>query len=515
MVTVVEYGNPRKRMIASSSSDRPAKRFALRRVQTRSIGTQKGRSFIKQTRQRTSGPSKMVQKLKKWNNKRAFPRITGRGDYRTTIKSIGKAVQRAGQLYVPRGTFSKMGGYLGSAAGGYLSGGAPNAMVAGAGLGGFAGDKFAQAVGFGDYHIKKNSLMNGMAPMKMGQQVAAFGNMSSATIVKHREYIREIKIPTVPGDFVNTLLPLNPGLRSVFPWLSNIAAQYQEYQWIGCIFEFRSLTSDSAAVLQLGSVIMASNYDTAEPLYVDKRHMENSQFAVSAKPSKGMIHPIECDPSVTFVPIKYVRTGGLAPGTDSRLYDHCNVQVATEGLPVGSTGSIGELWVSYEVALYKPNLGIGASLRDHFYGTTATVGAIANVSPLGANPTALVPNGGDFAGLGCRLKATAITFPRGIAAGDYEVTLTYLGPAGFGLTTPTFSSASAAITLVNYYAGATAAQVGTTGGDVAPSLREFVLCHIRIPQPLTDAVDLALAATFDLAATEYDLQIAALPDGQL
>lgn len=469
--------------------------------------------------------SQMSSLKKSWDNtsKRprtrsaqyAFPRNVGRGDYMQTLKSIGRAIQKVGQRTIPKGSFAAGGARLGQAIGGTLSGSALGA--AGGGLvGSAAGQAFSKLVGFGDYSIKANSLMD----LPMGQPVAAFGNMSNATIVTHREFVQDIIVPAAPNEanFNVVKIPLNAGLRSVFPWLSNLAGNYQEYQFIGCVFEFRSLSSDSAATLPMGSIVIASNYDTADPNYSDKRHMENSQFCVSGKPSANLIHPIECDPSVTFVPIKYTRTGGLASGTDSRLYDHCNVQVATQGLPAGTGGSvIGELWVTYEVALYKPQLGVAAALRDHYYGTTATAGAITTGSVFGAavaSAAAVGPRGGAFAGLGTQLtNSSGITFPADTAPGKFEIVQWFYGPVAFfnaPAVPPTFSNAQMEIS--DYYINGTQAAQATDGANETVFSVKYV---VIAGQPLSSPCTVSFAHTFNAPGTAFELEIAAMPAAQI
>lgn len=462
-------------------------------------------------RKRQAGPSQMKRKVRQWDNRTTIPRIVGRGDYRTTARGIGRAIRTTGRTLVPAGTFNRIGASVGAGAAGFLTAN-PLGALAGGLVGGLAGDKFAQLVGFGDYQVKRNSLMD----LPMGSDVASFGNMSNATIIRHREYVKEIKCPALnPDVFDCNIIQLNPGLRSTFPWLSTIAGNYQEYQFIGCVFEFRSTSSESAAVLPLGSIIIASNYDTADAKYNDKRAMENSQFCVSGKPSKNLIHPVECDPSVTFVPIKHVRSGGIPPTGDSHLYDHANVQVATEGLPIGASGSLGELWVTYEIALYKPSLGLTTALRDHFYATTATVGTIDNTPfTLGTTPTLLLPRGGSLGGLGMRIAAGGgLVFPIGTAPGRYEVTLSYVGAAGFQSAAIVWTGATTVV-LSNYYVNNTATNITTTALDVAPSVRTFSMAIFDIANSLNADTTVTVAATFDAQPASYELQVALLPSGQ-
>jgi len=484
----------------SSTNTGPDSHFAIRRV---------------------VNPSEMRKRVRSWDNSSRYPRFSGRGDYRSTWANVKKGIKLAGQALVPVGTFGKLGTALGSGVGmgvgtAYGPAGSMIGGVGGGALGNAAGNKFAEFVGFGDYQIKQNSLMD----LPMGQPVASFGNMSNATIVSHREFVTNIRAPAAnPATFTNTELNMNPGLRSSFPWLSSIANNYQEYQFIGAVFEYRSLSSDSASALPLGNVIIASNYDTADPKYTDNRHMQNSQFCVSGKPSSNLIHPIECDPKISFSPLKYTRSAGLPDNTDSRLYDHVKVQIATEGLPAGSEGAtLGELWVTYEVALYKPQLGVTAALRDHYVNPTAIVGVINSAFPFGTTANVRLPQGGFSNGLGITLAGTLLTFPIGTAPGQYEVQMVWSGAANFQGVLPNLavSPASALMSISNYYGGppATSAIQNTTNGTGGQTT-VFIIAHVTIVDNLVVPTSIQLSAqTYNTAPTLVEVQIAALPDGQ-
>ena len=84
--------------------------------------------------------------------------------------------------------------------------------------------------------------------------------------------------------------------------------------------------------------------------------MENSQFAVSAKPSCSQIHTVECDPAQSASKLLYVRDASSVATGDPRWSDLAKFQIATNGLP-GTVGQVlGELWASYDIELYKPEL---------------------------------------------------------------------------------------------------------------------------------------------------------------
>jgi len=237
----------------------------------------------------------------------------------------------------------------------------------GAALGGMAGRGIASLSGMGDYTISKNSLLQ----LDEGMQVASFGDMNHGVIIMHREFITDI---TQSIAFTLSSLPINPGLPGSFPWLSQIAPNFDQYQILGMIFHFKSTASDFGTTtnMAMGTCILATDYDSADTNYGNKLEMENAQYSTSCKPSIDCMHAIECDPDITFAPIKYVRTGAVPTNKDIRLYDQGNFQFATTGMPANG-GAIGELWVTYKIAFFKPALNNGAQLLTDWYrSATAT-----------------------------------------------------------------------------------------------------------------------------------------------
>ena len=153
----------------------------------------------------------------------------------------------------------------------------------GATIGGALGNQVAKMTGFGDYAISYNSFM-----MPEGSPVPSFGNMSQATIVRHREYIKDITGPSVGAAFTLYSFPINPGNPKTFPWLSQIAANYDQYALLGCVFEFKSTASDffSGGTIGTGTIVLATDYDAADAPYSSKLEMENSQFCITTKPQQ-------------------------------------------------------------------------------------------------------------------------------------------------------------------------------------------------------------------------------------
>ena len=312
----------------------------------------------------------------------AIGNISGQGGYFSDV--LAPFLKRA----VPDGTFSKFGSGLGATLGGTF--GPAGSAIGGIG-GGWLGKKLSQIVGFGDYSVISNTIAKQGGAVPEGNQIPAFGNSNHETHVCHREYLGEVVVPANPTEFNNTSYRINPGNSALFPWLSKLATSYSQYRINGMVIEFRSMSSDITAGGALGTVIMATDYDAVNDPYTDKISMENSQYAVSTKPSRSMVHAIECDPSITTQKVYYVRDGrgNSLVDKDPRFYDMGLFQLATKGLPGSAGQTLGEMWVSYDITLLKPvlvggqanQLGLGANY------SLVGAGTFAPTSIFGTSPS--------------------------------------------------------------------------------------------------------------------------------
>jgi len=401
--------------------------------------------------------------------------ITGRGGYWGDKFSEGasaawKSLKRA----TPEGTFSR----LGRAAGGAMFG------KPGASVGNWLGGGVSGILGFGDYAVKKNDLMM----LDEGVPVPTFQNMNDGVIVCHREFIGDITQSIV---FTNNQFVIQPGDVGTFPWLSQIAAQFEQYEILGMIFQYRSTASDFGTTtnMAMGSVIMATEYDTVDNAYSSKLEMENSQYAMSGKPSHDIIHPIECDPGVVGpMGLKYVRTGPVPSGKDNRLYDHGNFQIATTGMPA-ATGTIGELWVTYKIAFYKPQFNVGNSIRsDYWTAGSHSIDSYWGIAPtISAGSSIIVGNGGNV-----------LTFPKNVPVGSkFAIMMDVLG-ASTSVTGPTVTPSNCTIELGHASSG--------------PTVRYFhlILLTVTGPQPSLTTAGGTLLGTqtaFKLLITQIDSEI--------
>ena len=134
---------------------------------------------------------------------------------------------------------------------------------------------------------------------------------------------------------------------------------FEEWLPRGICVEFKSMSSDNpnTAVPALGTVVIATQYNSSNPDFVNKSQMENYEFATSCKPSRSMLHCVETARSQTIQDEFYTRTGPLGANQDIKFYDLGKTQVSVVGAPTAANGSIiGELWITYEIELRKPKI---------------------------------------------------------------------------------------------------------------------------------------------------------------
>jgi len=195
--------------------------------------------------------------------------------------------------------------------------------------------------------------------------------------ISHKEFLGNLYAPGIVGQNQNVswalqAYNLNPGLEATFPWLSQIACNFDEYTMHQLMFTFKSTVSDFASSSgQIGTVIAATAYNSASDLFPDKKTMLEYDSSASCRVTTNMIHGVECDPAKLSGPVgKYVRIGPVLATQDINQYDAGIFQLAVADVPGQFNGqSLGEIWVSYTVELRKPRFfsakGLAVS-RDFF-----------------------------------------------------------------------------------------------------------------------------------------------------
>jgi len=165
-------------------------------------------------------------------------------------------------------------------------------------------------------------------------------------------------------------------MPQTFPWLSAVASAYEQYSFKGLVFEFKSTSANSlnSTNTALGTVIMATEYDSKKPPFSSKLQMENYEFATSCKPADSCLHPVECNPAESTLTCLYTRQPTTA-GSDVRFTDLGQFYLATVGMQAAAV--IGELWCTYEIELLKPRIDVVPAVNSmvQYQNLTATTGA--------------------------------------------------------------------------------------------------------------------------------------------
>lgn len=272
------------------------------------------------------------------------PVVKGRGAY-TTAVAKPKRKARTGAVS-GRGFYKGFAADLGyglGRVGNYITG-KDDLHVKGRGL----GQHFANVTGLGAYSMNLNTLH------QVVPEVANARSKEGATILRHKEYLCDISGSTT-GFAIRQQLDLNPGLTDVFPWASQIANAYEEWELLGCLVEFVTTSGNATGSnTALGEVMISTEYNSYNPPFSNKQQMLNQVFAVSGVPSCNLIHAIECQPKQNQVARFYVRNGSSS--VPIVLTDLGRTTIAVQGQQ--STGILGELWITYELALYKPRLAV-------------------------------------------------------------------------------------------------------------------------------------------------------------
>jgi len=266
--------------------------------------------------------------------------------------------------------------------------------------------------GRGSY-VQMNGLMqDGRASMKSW---SANDETQSITIC-HQEYIGDI-FGTSTTQFSNQTFPVNPGMSSVFPFLSQIAVNYEEYELKQCVFCFKStIDSSTAANGQTGTLIMATNYNPDTPPFSNKEQMLSYHGSHSGRLTEDFRHGVECDPRKNSgSAIKRIRVKTLRPEEDEGDYDMGKFNLAQNNCPsTFANQAVGELWVYYTVTLHKPKIGAGRGdciQRDIFGYKSSTASNFA--LPFGPTDGSLLLRGENS--LNCRVVPVAngvkVTFP--------------------------------------------------------------------------------------------------------
>ena len=252
-------------------------------------------------------------------------KVGGRGFYKGFASDLGYGLGRVGNYFTGRNDLHEKGAKLGTA--------------------------FSDITGHGAYdlsNLKMNSLLTPMLPEIMNAK-----SKEGAVIIRNKEYLADVTSRTT--FTINTEIDLNPGLSASFPWLSRIADSFEEYEILGMMVYYNTTSGNTTTSQALGEVVISTEYNSYAPAPTNKQQQLTQIFAVSTVPSQNCMHAIECSPRQNQLARFYTRAGTPPAGLSLVSTDLGKVTISVSGCPAAGV-SLGEIYVDYEIAFYKPKL---------------------------------------------------------------------------------------------------------------------------------------------------------------
>lgn len=196
-------------------------------------------------------------------------------------------------------------------------------------------------------------------------------------VIDHCEYVADLAGSVA---FAATSYAINPGAAGVFPWLANVANNYQRYKFRKLRFYYVPLVGSSTN----GRVSLAWNGNVVDPVPVNKSDL----FAFTPNDEEACWTEVVIDiPTRELNKVLYTRQfqttqsgtniGVVGIGTDLKTTDVGRLLLGTTGM--GGTSTVGEVYVCYEVELEEPKkLPVqGGELQS-------TSSTISNAYPIGS-----------------------------------------------------------------------------------------------------------------------------------
>ena len=267
---------------------------------------------------------------------------------------------------------------------------------------------------------------------KMGSSVAMEVIDAENTLcITNREFITDIAPGANSGNFFTALSSaINPGIATLFPWLSQIALYYEEYEFEQLIFEFKSMVTEGNQNAQ-GNIIMATQYNALNSLFSSKQQMENYDYANSAKVTQNAFHGVECNPQLNAAAALYVRSGNVPTGQDAKTYDLGLFQFAVSNGYQTSSINLGEVWVSYKIKLRKTKLILpGNDLSPVIWNAVYTA-VPTSLSNLFSGAVNTLFNNNQQAEVTAN-TSNKITLPSFITGGTYQILVVLGNSSGIG-----------------------------------------------------------------------------------
>jgi hypothetical protein len=231
--------------------------------------------------------------------------------------------------------------------------------------------------------------------------------------VVHRELLGNVSGTGTAAFTTSSTFALNPGVSSTFPWLANMAQNWETYRVNRMKVCYYTRTGSNTA----GSVILVPDYDASDSTPISEQTASSYEDVQEDAPWKDIECVLRPAAMHNVGPRKFVRSGALSANQDIKLYDVGNMFIFT--VDSATAASWGKLWIEYDITFYTPQLFPGGSNFSQIATLAATVGTDA---------THLMGTSNVISGnLLISGTGNVLTAPNLIVGGRYFVSLSLIG----------------------------------------------------------------------------------------
>jgi hypothetical protein len=432
-----------------------------------------------------------VHKRKTQSNtaKRNRPGIKGSGAYFSP--ELGKQIKGAVKSALHSGS-GLVGSYLGGKVG----------MAAqGRKLAQNAASRLSDRIlGKGSYGTEAPAMLpataNSLWPGGRGDPYASFtsGKSDGEIVITHQEYFDSIICPSNTPGLTIWSQPINPGLDSFGPYISQIASNYEGWLPEGLVWESRSSVTPYSAAASLGTVILSGEYNAFAPAPTTVQSLLGTGYAIEARSDKDIIFGWECEgPSQGFYYVRSSNTTQPINLTDAGTFYYAfnnpgNYLTGTE---------ISRLFVTYRMRLMRPKLS--SQRYGYMHGDWAGSGTVCALN--NTNTFYGMTVYGTFTGV--EYNAGNFTFPNATPGDQYQFTQIINTTSGTGITggsNPSISPVAGFIPQAVYNNhSATSAVAATNATSIVTTLLQVSPNLTALPSIGVSGVTSTISTPFTIA----------------
>lgn len=169
--------------------------------------------------------------------------------------------------------------------------------------------------------------------------------------ISNRELIYTVNNMEGADQFAVTTFPVQPGLSSLFPLLSNQAKSFTRYKMKFCLEFVPSVGTQTA-----GSIFLAYDRNMNESPPTSVSQLMTYDGASNGNVWANLSFPANRKYITRSEKLLFTRYGGLQGTQDIKLYDLCNIFVALTGVTDDTITILGQVYCSYVCTFYDQRI---------------------------------------------------------------------------------------------------------------------------------------------------------------